>query len=98
MPSPQVERQNAGLTWSKATSRDCQLREAWCRKRDSNPDPIITNDVLYQLSYCGRMSAGLASATLRRKLISARLPKEHAQASEDSPLKGPFLYRAPEDR
>ncbi len=22
----------------------------WCRLRDSNPDPLITNEVLYQLS------------------------------------------------
>ncbi len=35
----------------------------WCRKRDSNPRPVITNDVLYQLSYCGDASA-LASTAL----------------------------------
>ena len=37
---------------SNATSSN--LLKTWCRKRDFEPpDPIITNDVLYQLSYCG---------------------------------------------
>ena len=32
---------------------------SWCRKQDfETADPVITNDVLYQLSYCGGPNAG----------------------------------------
>ena len=46
----------------------------WCRKRDSTPDPVITNDVLYQLSYCGgirRFVVGQTPAKARRTVNRA---------------------------
>jgi hypothetical protein len=38
------------------------------------PDPIITNDVLYQLSYCGPLSSA-RQATLEDAVVYASFPR-----------------------
>ena len=51
----------------------------WCRKGNRTPDPIITNDVLYQLSYCGlccavfrAMASVVAEAPFVNRLVATQ--------------------------
>ena len=48
------------------TAWDIETREYGAPRRNRTADPIITNDVLYQLSYRGT-AAGLGESSRRRK-------------------------------
>jgi hypothetical protein len=52
------------------------------------PDPIITNDVLYQLSYCGPVEKDCASGASRTALLNRPIPTVLAISVPRSGWKG----------
>ena len=66
------------------------LEKAGAARGIRTPDPVITNDVLYRLSYCGGPFDELSS---RAHLISGMAPigKENAGRRRDRADRGPQL-------
>src|SRR6266550_7925229 len=77
----------AGFWWrSRAHGENpdwFEIQKIGAANRIRTCDPVITNDVLYQLSYCGGPSGAFSKGRKRLHLISgsARLGKKNASAA-----------------
>ena len=75
-------RLEVGSSWLRAsagsrprtTRSNCLGWEAGAANRTRTCDPVITNDVLYQLSYCGGPNAASGVSRKRPHLISGTAP------------------------